>query len=568
MSQTAGVIGTSTTRTRTFLAAILVTAALMRVTFMVEMADTPLPVLHTWQETDMAFFHTWGETIASGDVLGKVPLHPFHGWHEAVAREYLSPKMGQPPSKEAATELWDGWYGGRRFHQEPAYPYLLGGIFALGQTPLSVRLLQTFLGLCSLVLLFAVTRRLMGDHVALLATGLAALFGPLMFFEQILLRVTLILFTGLASLLLCLRALELRTRGAFFLAGLALGIALLVKSTIMLFALAFSAGLLLLARERIAALKQVGWLAMGAVLPLLPAIIRNLVVDAPALGFSSVGPITFINANAPDFVPGTGFFISRFAGEVMAESHQSLLATALQTMALHDSPLSFITLLARKFALSFHWAEIPNNANINYLGRFSAVLSWAQLSFWWIGLPAIAGWVLAWRKWRTNWPLLTYIACALVPMAVFYNLGRLRAPLVPFLAPFAAYALLTLVARMRAGQWRLSMVALLTAASLAILSTLAAPPDARYIREADYVIGNRQWEALAKTRFEDGDKSGALDLLERALSAESGEAVASPAVAYSFGKLHLLCAALARETGERERSDRHLERAMALVPRE
>jgi len=252
---------------------------------------------------------------------------------------------------------------------------------------------------------------------------------------------------------------------------------------------------------------------------------------------------------------------------VMADCHQSLAATAWRTISLHDSLFSYTSMLARKFLIFFHPSEIPNNSNIYYSAQFSAVLSWCQLSFWWIGLPAVGGMVLAVKLWSRTWPLFAFLACGLLPVVLFYNLSRFRTPLVPILAPFAAYATVTVVEELRGARLRALVVIVLAAVAMGGAALRAAPPAAPLIRAADYSLGTHLWVELSEEALEGGDRKRALAILERALEVEPNADVANNAIARSFARLHLICSTLAQGAGDTTGAVRHLERAMALEGR-
>lgn len=57
-------------------------------------------------------------------------LHPQHLWHREVAAQYLGldPEAALDPQSLTESDaqrfraLWDGWYGGKTFHQGPQNP--------------------------------------------------------------------------------------------------------------------------------------------------------------------------------------------------------------------------------------------------------------------------------------------------------------------------------------------------------------------------------------------------------------------------------------------------------------
>ncbi len=551
-------------QTRWLLFVLLLVALILRITFALEMADTPLPRFYQWMETDMAFFNEWAENIAAGDLLSTSSPHPLHGWHIMVARQYLKANS-IPPRPDAARELWNEWYGGPRFHQEPAYPYLLGTVYAAGGSPTWVFALQGLLGLVSLGLLFLLTQRLIDTPTALIAVALGTLCGPLLFYEHVLLRGPLLMASSLLALYLTICALDSPRLRTWWLAGAALGLAFLVKSTMFLFLIAFGVGAVVTRGRTNAMWQRIGLMLAGFLLPLVPAAARNFLTGAPLLQFSSVGPITFINSNAPDFNPGTGSFVSQYAGQLMASCHDSLWATVWNTLSLHESPFSYMAMALRKSLLFWHPTEIPNNLSYHYFERFSVVLGWMQLSTFWLLLPAVGGVALALGRWRKTWPLVVFLVCGLIPMAAFYNLSRFRTPLLPFFLPFTALAILTVVRDLRHRSFKSALVVGGLALTTVGAALLAAPEEVPAIRTADYVVCNQQWESLAKTAFDAGEPATALRILERALTAWPENESVAPVVVRSFGKLHLLSSAYAREMGDDSRAQRHMVSSRRLM---
>ena len=103
---------------------LLVLSAGIRIVYFNQLSTSPCFHQHRWDQTDMYFFHCWARIIQDGDWLTDRELHPFHGWHEEVARAHLA----RHPGEESATpdrRVWNQWYGGKRFHQAPLYPYLV-----------------------------------------------------------------------------------------------------------------------------------------------------------------------------------------------------------------------------------------------------------------------------------------------------------------------------------------------------------------------------------------------------------------------------------------------------------
>ena len=165
------------------LSAALVVAVLLRISIYDDLVDTPALSLGNNVESDMAFFWDWAGEIER-DPLQNLNLHPLHSWHRDIADHTVltHPKLLEafldeangPTAPDPGKALWDGWYGGKRYHQEPLYAYLLAAIRSLGaDDPFWVYLVQMGLGLGTLVLLYRVTDRAFGATAATAARILA-----------------------------------------------------------------------------------------------------------------------------------------------------------------------------------------------------------------------------------------------------------------------------------------------------------------------------------------------------------------------------------------------------------
>jgi hypothetical protein len=75
--------------------------------------------MHKNPDLDMNFFDLWGDRIAHGDFLTDTVLHPYHYWHKE-ATDYLG------KSEAEGKAMWNEWYGGKTYHQEPLYAQILG----------------------------------------------------------------------------------------------------------------------------------------------------------------------------------------------------------------------------------------------------------------------------------------------------------------------------------------------------------------------------------------------------------------------------------------------------------
>jgi hypothetical protein len=522
----------------------------------IQLSGGPFLQLHRWQQTDMNYYDAWGRAVAQGDWLSETIGVPMHDWHYDVADHYFAAHPGVRPDP---VQLWTHWNGPHRFYQDPLYPYLVALTYRVKADPRLVLAWQLALGILTNVLIYVLTRRYFGDGAGVIAAVLALLCGPLIYYELLLLRDSTIVFAELAVVWLADRAL-VRNRWPWFVAlGGALGCAVLLKSSFILLAAALVGGLVVSLRGR-SAWRSVVAVAAGLTLALLPAAVRNVALGVPPLAWAGSGALTFVVANGPSY-PAIGGFDVRAdeVAAIMSESDGRFLPAVARTLALH-TPSTFALLIWHKTASALHWYEIPNNANFYYLRLHAFVLRWLPLTFFTIGPLGLVGLALAASRTRTLWPLYLIVAVAFVSLAGFVVIGRLRAPLMAALIPFAAF---TLERFLRA---RPIAVAGLGGAVLAVGLWTGRPlPEGRtLIRQTDWMmpyLARYQFDVQAAT--DAGDAAAAAAAYRAFLRYEpdfsrmpaSAGVLREPTdrdTARTFARIHEICGGLFRDTDHPE----------------
>ncbi|MHC5062952.1 MAG: glycosyltransferase family 39 protein [Planctomycetota bacterium] len=434
----------------------------------------------------MDFFHTWAQNIREESLLSDFdhPLqrHPMHEWHWRVAENYLQKhpeRVGgkifdEEPieSKTAMVQgLWDDWYQGKQFHQEPLYPYTLAMLYALtGDDPetsaglplpeipngiKAMYILQMLLGVASVGLIYLLSRRYFGEVVALLAGLLTTGYAPLLYFEFILLRASWICFAGLLLVLLADRLRERQSLPRWFGFGLTTGIIVMLKTTMAVFSAGAALIILWPERKKIGGmLPKLGLMAAGCLIALSPVMVRNLSVGTPLFSMTSVGAVTFAASNDGQCVASEGWNpYPPTVAEIMGEAGSSLTAALPATIATHDSVVDYGGLLLMKFLQIWHWYEIPNNAKFYLFQLYSKVLQWLPAPFWLTAPFALygLGLVLFCRRElrRRTYLLMLLIGTAILPMVAFYVLSRFRVPMALAMIPFAAYGIVELLKEKR-----------------------------------------------------------------------------------------------------------------------
>lgn len=516
---------------RWILIGLIAGSVLLRVAYFVQIDGGPCSQWHRWEDGDPNFFDLWGRRISEGDWLTHGSFHPHHAWHKRVAKEYFIRNRNEEADLlkrgvDPARDLWDRWYGGNLLHQEPLYPYLVGATYrVLGPDPRWVYALQMVFGVMSNVLVWLIARRHFGERAGLIAAGLVLLCGPLMFYEMTLIRTSLMVFASLGLLVAFERAFERGGWGRWAAAGAAMGAALMLQTTFILFGLA-AAGLLAWrhrdrARE---GLRAAGAVAIGVIALVSPAVIRNAAVGAPLLGFSAVGPVTFLAANLTDTDPTRGWSVDeRAIARLMSETGGGFGRVARETLDSH-SPGTFAALMTRKMKMLLRDYELPNNKNFLYYRQYAPIL-WVGCVGFGVILPlALIGLHAAWKEAGRHALLMSLVVSGVAPMLIFYVLARFRAPVTAALIPFAAFGAVRLGEWILERRWKAVAIGGGVAAVTALILFRPLPEHMRPIRSGDYRISFRTigWP-LEEAAVEASDWSAAASVLEEALRYEPRE---------------------------------------------
>jgi 4-amino-4-deoxy-L-arabinose transferase-like glycosyltransferase len=448
--------------------AIIFLSLFVRILYFVDLKDSPAVAFHRWSESDMNFFDLWANKIANGDFLIKEPLHPDHSWYKLIADYYFSEnpdkleefKLKALQTGRVGSEseiLWDHWYGGNRFQQEPFYPYFIGISYKfLSKDVRWIFAFQLVLGTVTTLLLFFVTRRLFGDTAGALSALLAIFCAPLLFYEFVLLRASFIVFFSIFFVYLIQVTVESQRQIYWLILGLALGVSLLIKTTFIVYILCLFIFLVSqYFRNNKNILSYFIFVLIGIFISISPLVIRNLLVGTPAFGFSSVASVLFITPNIKNASIGlSGYHIYlNSVADIFGLTDGKLISTIIETLKTHGSPISYLKLLYDKLILIFHWYEAPNNVSFYYFRLISSTLGSLPIQFIHIAPFALIGLIFAIRTIEKSWPLYVSVLTGFLPMIIFLYLSRFRAPLLVTFIPFAAFCIVDLCDKMNRRQY-------------------------------------------------------------------------------------------------------------------
>ena len=408
---------------------ILGLAFLLRLWLLIQLPNMPFSEMHQNPDLDMNFFDAWGDRIAHGDFLTDTVWHPYHNWHKEAA-DYLGAK-----SDEEGRAMWNAWYGGKTYHQEPLYAQILGICKMLGGNGhMLMYILQILSTLFSIWMIIWLGRHYFGPIAGISAGLLFSLYSPAIFFDVILLRTSLTTCYMLSLLFVAEKLMMGKSRPWIF--GVLGGVGYLLQSTAVLLWIPLLIRWLYVRRQDVKRTWQTG-IAFAGVLSLLA--IRNSIAGVGLFSVSSVGPVTFILSNFPNYRPEMGFVFFQQVGKVLETTHGKMLDSIMKIISVHPSFFSYVGLEFKKLALAFHWYEVPNNVNSYVAMKVSLPLRLAFIPWSLIGALGLTGMMFNLRNTKTL-NLLFGVLSQVVIMVAFYVLCRFRVPMVAMMAVYGGYA--------------------------------------------------------------------------------------------------------------------------------
>ena len=351
------------------------------------------------------------------------------------------------------------------------------------------------------------------------------------------------IFLMLSALALCLRAAQRDRPRAWLPAGLLLGLAALTRGNSLLFAPALIGWIAFVGRGPLPrrALAIVLFVA-GVAAILLPVAVRNHVVGGDFVLLNSQAGQNFYIGNfranatgaylAPPFLrPNPEVEEQDFASEARRRTgRDDLSPSQISSFWMREGlaeitadPAHFVRHLGTKLLVFANRYEIPDNSSFEYFQRNVSPLLALPFPGWALVFPlAVAGMWLG-RANRLAWILVLFFASYTAGLLLFFNLSRMRLPIVPVAIVFAGFAIVELYVRGRQRDFRGLAVASTLALALVPVTRLDLPRQPLNIRyfnlgAAFLRRSEAAWsEGLAQR--EAGDEVGAQGAFRRALEA-------------------------------------------------
>jgi 4-amino-4-deoxy-L-arabinose transferase-like glycosyltransferase len=341
-------------------------------------------------------------------------------------------------------------------HWSFLYPLYLAGTYAItGYHPLAARLLQGAVGgalLCFLV--YKIGRRVVNEDTGLVAAGLAAVYGYLIYYNVALMTETFSVVLILLTLYLSIELKENPTPFRWVALGLSLGLAALLRQTVLLFTPFLLFWLFLEQRAR-----GIRWwhFALPVVIIFLvisPWTLRNYLAYREFLLLNSNAGYALYASNNPNL--GTNWhneLVVVPVPEELAGQNEAQLDRALTQKGVEfilADPKRYLLLTLNKTLEYFRFWPSGDSSRISNLNR---VLSFGlYLPFMVIGLG------LSVSRWRNFVPLYLFMLIHTGIHLLSWPSPRYRLPVDAILMVFAGLTLIELAKQLKARRRRLSPV--------------------------------------------------------------------------------------------------------------
>ena len=436
---------------------------------------------------------------------------------------YDFPLVDAKTYTQAAAAMALGHFGDQPFWQPPLYPHFLGVLYALFEPSFTLpRLVQAALGATLCLLIFRLGR-VFSPTVGYLAAGLAACYGPFIFFEAELLPPALALVLNLLALWALLWAVEGRPQ-RLLLPGFLFGLAALCVANVLAFVPVAALWLVWVRRSR---LVGVAMLLLGTALAIAPVTLRNYYVGGDWVLISYNAGLNFYIGNNAQYdetvavQPGPAWLEltarPRVEAGVTQPSAQSRFFFAEAWDFIRQQPFAYLKLLLYKLYLFWHGDEIGRNQDLYFACEYAPLL---QVLLWKYGVAfpfgllaplALVGLGLSYRNGLLRRPepllLALFAGAYMLTVVAFFISARYRLPVVPILLIFAAYGGRELYLLWRRGAYRDLLVGcgaafLLTVACNFRVGTMNVEGDAHTHYRLGYVYEKKGLPINAVAAYE------------------------------------------------------------------
>jgi len=486
---------------------IVLVALVIRLVYLGQLSASPLfedPIM------DAGVHHEWAQKFAAGEE-----------WS-------IDPQTGE----------------GTAYFRAPLYVWFLGTLYQLfgAEAGFVPRLIQSLLGSLSCGLVFLLGARFFSRRVGITAGLGAAACWTLVYFDNELLIVPVIVFLDLLLILILEAAYRKPTWSRFAAGGVILGLSAIARPNILIVAPALLVWIVLVVRR-----SGAGWrggmlhslaFAIALLAPILPVTARNMISGDDCVLIASQGGVNFYIGNNPRsdgitaVVPGTpsdwwgGYqapsaMAMRALGHKPKPSEVSEYFFAESVRFWKTQPVQALEIVAAKIRYFFCRQEFANNKCLyTFTSEFTPIVRWLPVGFWLVAplgllglLVSLVGGRSGRRRERSRlFPLWGFVVFYTLSVVAFFVTARYRMPVVAILIVYASFALWWLIERIAVRKF----ATFLPAAGLLILLALLVLHVPGIGLGKVYVNEGESFMTLGRKLASQGRESEALDYLDRA----------------------------------------------------
>ncbi len=483
---------------------------------------------------------------------------------------FFTPIIDSGHYNNLAKSLARGELIGPTFFWQPIfYPlFFLSRIYLItGNSILCAKLIQSLLGSVLCVLVYELARRIFEHRTGIAAGVIAALYGPVMFFDSELVAAGWACIWSVVLILLFLKALENKRPFIYLVLGICAGLSFITKPTFLLFIAAGVVWLTVALRRGglmpwkvIAARGAV--LLSGLLLVIAPVSIMAYHIKGNFNPLPRYGPINLYIGNNPgalDMNPRPGrewtklFVMPREYG--YEEQQAGRFFTRRVRDYIKEQPFGFAGGLVRKTVRFFSSREIPRTFDMYIARKYSSLFSILTWKFHNFGFPFALLLPLTFLGLIRHWsriPTVIILFLIFYPLSIIliFNAARYRVPVIPVMAVPAAAGFWSIIDAIKAKR-RLQATAMLgLVIIIAVLSSIAGPFPAE---KFNYAAEMHYWTGSANKYH--GNTEKAVFGLSEAVRLNPDYAVA-----------HKLFGQVLYEQGKNREALEHLETALKLDP--
>lgn len=330
----------------------------------------------------------------------------------------------------------------------PIYPAFLAlQQIVFGSSPLVTKIIQSFMGSLSAVMLAQVAARTWNRNIGLITGYLVATYWILVVFEAEKFAESFSIFFQSLTLWLLIQYAH-RLRGIIA-AGFAFALSAGVRANLFL-VLPFILGWLLW-REwplRASAIKKAISFCLGTLLIIGPIVIRNYqITGAPLLrALSTWNLYTGISPEFEGLHPPTGILYDKYMNLPLAAGLRSEVEierfwTDKALEAAGQDPLKTLTNFLRRLVIFSNAREWSQEIDVYIYRGYSGFLSLPWIGFWLIGPFSLLGFCFLRRVTKNQWLVIGYTAVGFLSIIPFKGSDRYRLPTAALLTIFAALAI-------------------------------------------------------------------------------------------------------------------------------